>query len=183
MSNHFHLAFCPIDDGDLSDFMQWLMTAHVCRYHKHYHSNGHIWQGRFRAHPIQENDHLLTVLRYIERNPLRAGLVDRAEDWKWPSASAPRAGWPKLDPGPVARPINWRQWVNEPQAEAEIESLRGEEKGTRLVSVRRKRVASPFLLRLRSLAGAAATMSWRAEQECGLGQVERLARRVFISIQ
>ena len=73
MSNHFHLALWPFHDGDLSRFMMWLMTAHVRRYHKHYHSSGHVWQGRFRAHPIQEDGHLLTVLRYIERNALCAG--------------------------------------------------------------------------------------------------------------
>src|SRR5205807_6386322 len=51
----------------------WLTTAHVRRYHQHYHSSGHVWQGRFRSFPIQEDDHLLTVHRYIERNPVRAG--------------------------------------------------------------------------------------------------------------
>jgi putative transposase len=55
--------------------MGWFLTAHVRRYHQHYHSNGHVWQGRFRDFAIQEDDHLLTVLRYIERNPVRAGLV------------------------------------------------------------------------------------------------------------
>ena len=51
--------------------MQWLMTSHVRRYHRHYHSSGHVWQGRFKAFPIQQDDHLLTVLRYVERNPVR----------------------------------------------------------------------------------------------------------------
>ena len=57
------------------------LTAHVRRYHGHYRSSGHVLQGRFKAFPIQHDDHLLTVLRYIERNPLHAGLVARAEDW------------------------------------------------------------------------------------------------------
>jgi putative transposase len=59
--------------------------GHVRRYHGHYQSSGHVWQGRFKAFPIQQDEHLLTVLRYIERNPLRAGLVARAEDWLWSS--------------------------------------------------------------------------------------------------
>ena len=71
--------------------MMWLLTAHVRRYHQHYHSTGHVWQGRFRAFPIQEDDHLLTVLLYVERNALRAGLVRRAEDWRWCSAVRHRA--------------------------------------------------------------------------------------------
>ena len=53
MPNHFHLAVWPRNDGDLSDFMQWLLTAHVRRYHRHYHSTGHVWQGRFKAFPIR----------------------------------------------------------------------------------------------------------------------------------
>ncbi len=61
------------------------MTTRVRRYLRHYRSSGHVWQGRFKAFPTQEDEHLLTVLRYIERNPLRAGLVDRAEAWRWSS--------------------------------------------------------------------------------------------------
>ncbi|MGA9925826.1 MAG: transposase, partial [Isosphaeraceae bacterium] len=66
-------------DGDLSRWMHWLLTAHVRRYQRHYHATGHVWQGRFKAFPIQDDDHLLVVLRYVERNPLHAGLVGRAE--------------------------------------------------------------------------------------------------------
>ena len=74
--------------------MQWLLTAHVRRYHGHYGSDGHVWQGRFKAFPIQQDEHLLTVIRYVERNPLRANLVIRAEDWRWSSLAAPRADEP-----------------------------------------------------------------------------------------
>ena len=75
MPNHFHLVLWPRHDGDVSRFMQWLLTTHVRRYHQHHRTSGHVWQGRFKAFPIQENEHLLTVLRYVERNPLRAGIV------------------------------------------------------------------------------------------------------------
>ena len=81
MPNHFHLALWPYGDGDLSRWMQWLLTAHVRRYHRWYESSGHVWQGRFKAFPIEQDEHLLTVLRYIEQNPIRAKLVTRAEDW------------------------------------------------------------------------------------------------------
>ncbi len=80
MPNHFHMVLWPRHDGDLSRFMQWLLTAHVRRYHRHYHGSGHVWQGRFKAFPIQQDAHLLTVLRYVERNALRAGLVKRAAE-------------------------------------------------------------------------------------------------------
>jgi putative transposase len=114
----------PRRDGDLSDYMMWLLTAHVRRYHQHYHSSGHVWQGRFRAFPIQDDDHLLVVLRYVERNPVRAELVARAQDWLWSSAAPVRAAAPRLDPGPVVRPANWLDLVNEPQTEAEVERVR-----------------------------------------------------------
>ena len=79
MDNHFHLLVWPRGHGDLSASLMWLTTAHVRRYHQHYHSSGHVWQGRFRSFPIQDDDHLLTVHRYIERNPVGAGLVERAQ--------------------------------------------------------------------------------------------------------
>ena len=123
MPNHFHLVLWPRDDGHLSDYMQWLMTAHVRRYHQHYGSTGHVWQGRFKAFPIQEDEHLLTVLRYVERNPLRANMVARSEDWPWSSAATNREG-PPLDPGPVPRSEGWSEYVNQPQTEAEMRRLR-----------------------------------------------------------
>jgi hypothetical protein len=62
------------------------MTSHVRRDHRHYRGSGHFWQGRFKAFPVQSSDeHDLTVLRYVERNPLWAGLVTRSEDWEWSS--------------------------------------------------------------------------------------------------
>jgi putative transposase len=112
-----------VADGDLSDYMMWLLTAHVRRYHQHYHSSGHVYQGRFRSFPIQEDDHLLTVLRYIERNPVRAGLVERAQDWRWSSAALADDA-PMLDVGPVSRPEGWLEHVNRLQTESELEAVR-----------------------------------------------------------
>jgi putative transposase len=126
MPNHFHLVLWPRGDGDLSRWMQWLLTAHVRRYHRHYHGSGHVWQGRFKAFPIEQGEHLLTVLRYVERNPLRAGLVERAEEWQWSSlrlfTPQPQAQW--LHAGPVPRGRTWRAWVNQPQTELELARLR-----------------------------------------------------------
>jgi putative transposase len=124
LPNHFHLLLWPRADGDLSAYMMWLTTAHVGRYHRHYHSSGHVWQGRFRSFPIQEDDHLLTVHRYIERNAVRAGLVARAQDWLWSSAAPHREGMPVLAQGPVEYALDWLRYVNEPQTEAEVEALR-----------------------------------------------------------
>jgi putative transposase len=127
LPNHFHLVVLPKEDGDLSEWMHWLQNAHVRRYHQHYHSSGHIWQGRFRAFPIEQDEHLLTVLRYVERNPVRANLVRRAEQWLWSSARYWQAeeGRPSyLSIGPVPRPHPWLEWVNQPLTEAELEALR-----------------------------------------------------------
>ncbi len=87
--NHFHLVVRPHGDRDPSRWMHWLLTTHVRRYLKYYSHTGHVWQGRFKAFAAQDDDHLITVVRYVERNPVRAGLVTRAEDWPWSSLGAP----------------------------------------------------------------------------------------------
>jgi putative transposase len=112
MPNHFHLVLWPHQDGDLSRWMQWLLTSHVRRYHRHYDSSGHVWQGRFKAFPIQQDEHLLTVLRYVERNPVRAKTIPvrKAERWPWSSAGTPPKDLqrPTLNAWPVRRPDNWQ---------------------------------------------------------------------------
>lgn len=80
MPNHVHLALWPRHDGDVSRWMHWLLTTHVRRYRRRHDSSGHVWQGRFNAFPIEQDAHLLTVLRYIELNPVRAHLMAQAED-------------------------------------------------------------------------------------------------------
>ena len=126
LPNHFHLLLWPREDGDLSRWMQWLLTAHVRRYHRQYTSSGHVWQGRFKAFPIQKDEHYLSVLRYVERNPLRANLVERAQDWRWSSLSRPVA--PEaagmLSDGPLARGAGWTNHVNAVQSEGELAGLR-----------------------------------------------------------
>jgi putative transposase len=126
MPNHFHLVVWPREDGDLSRFMQWLLTSHVRRHHRHYQGSGHVWQGRFKAFPIQEDEHLLTVLRYVERNAVRANFTRKAERWPWSSAGQPPKGIekPRLDPGPARRGADWLSYVNQPQTEAELAALR-----------------------------------------------------------
>jgi putative transposase len=126
MPNHFHLVLWPYEDGDLSRWMQWLLTSHVRRYHKIRGTSGRVWQGRFKAFPIQEDRHLLTVMRYVERNPVRANLVQRASDWEWSSsARSEGARWPRLLTAcPVEIPENWEQLVNAPMNSEELEALR-----------------------------------------------------------
>ena len=121
------MALWPRDDGDLSRWMRWLMTTHVRRHLGRYRSSGHVWQGRFHAFPIQEDEHLLAVLRYIERNPLRAGLVERAEEWRWSSLrwlSAPGQAPLRLEPGTVPRGTLWVEGVNAVTADIDLEIAR-----------------------------------------------------------
>jgi putative transposase len=130
MPNHWHFVLWPQRDGELTAFLRWLTLTHTQRWHAHYHTagTGHLYQGRFRAFPVQQDDHLLTVLRYVERNPQRAGLVARAEDWRWSSLrlrqAEPEPGRWSLHAGPVPLPARWTAWVNEPQSPGEVEALR-----------------------------------------------------------
>jgi putative transposase len=126
MPNHFHLVLWPHGDGDLSVWMQWLLTAHVHGYRRRYRGGGHVWQGRFKAFPIAQDEHLLTVLRDSERNPLRANLVSWAEDWAWSSLPLwlrpPLLPW--HDPGPVLRHGGWLEYAQTPHSVAELAALR-----------------------------------------------------------
>ncbi len=125
MPNHFRLVIRPRGEGELGRWMQWLLTAHVRRYHRHYGTSGHVWQGRFKAFPVQDDDHLVAVLRYVERNALRAELVARAEDWKWSSLPSWLGGDPLLWRGkPAVRAKKWLERVNEPLSLGDLQRLR-----------------------------------------------------------
>jgi putative transposase len=126
MPNHFHLVMVPARAEELSKGIQWLMTSHVRRYHRHYGTSGHVWQGRFKSFVIQEDNHLLTVLRYVEANPVRAGLVSSAKDWVWSSHREVIGRAPRLlvDEVPIELPQDWTEYVDEPLTRKELEGLR-----------------------------------------------------------
>ncbi|MEN6405886.1 MAG: transposase [Thermoguttaceae bacterium] len=127
MPAHWHFVLWPRGNGDLSEFMRWLTVTHTQRWRAAHRTvgTGPLYQGRFKSFPIQKDDHLLAVLRYVERNPLRANLVDEAEAWRWSSLwhrmDGNKAG--LVDDGPLALPRRWRQHVEKPQTEAELEAL------------------------------------------------------------
>jgi putative transposase len=124
MPNHFHFVLWPQADGELSQFMFWLTTTHSMRWHvwRGTSGTGHVYQGRFKAFPIQQDAHFLRVCRYVERNALRAGLVPRAEAWPW-SSLAQRYGTRlpvELADWPVPRPDDWLDTIQaDPMAETE----------------------------------------------------------------
>jgi REP-associated tyrosine transposase len=106
----------PTTDDELSDFMQWLTSTHSKRWHVHHQTRGtgSVYQGRFKSFPVQTDSHFLTVCRYVEQNPLRAGLVQRAEDWAWSSLwdRCNNYNRVRLEEWPILRPVDWLESVN-----------------------------------------------------------------------
>jgi putative transposase len=122
LNNHFHLLMRPTG-ATISRILQSLLVSHTQRYHRHYQSGGHVWQGRFKSPVIQNDEHLLAVLQYIEANPLRAKLVRRAEDYPWSSYRAHALGdtnelvdrlvtFKQLSPNPAIRQRRWAERVH-----------------------------------------------------------------------
>ncbi len=131
MPNHWHMVVRPTRDRDLGNFVQRLTTTHVRRWHLHRNSvgSGHLYQGTYKSFPIQDDEHFLTVCRYVEQNPLRAGLVERAEDWPWSSLHRSIAKTTKqadvvLSEWPVPKPADWLSLVNNALTLKELEELR-----------------------------------------------------------
>ena len=130
MPTHWHLVLWPTGDKDMSEFMRWLSVTHSQRRHAHYHSSGsgHLYQGRFKSFPIQTDEHFLTVCRYVERNPVRAGLVGKTNEWRWSSMWRRVHGSEEskalLSSWPVDRPPDWLHRVVRPETERELEDLR-----------------------------------------------------------
>ena len=130
MPNHWHLALYPRKDGDLSDFMRWLSMTHTQRWHVAHKTvgSGHLYQGRYKSFIVEKNDYFYILLRYIERNSLRANLVTKAEDWQWSSLWRRAKGTQEqkelLSDWPVDRIDNYLKFVNTPQTEDEIEALK-----------------------------------------------------------
>src|SRR4051794_3878279 len=96
--------------------MGWVGVTHVCRHdvHDHRRGAGHLYQGRNKSFPVDQDEHFLTLCRYVEANALRADLVQRAEQWRWGGLLrlAHRAKGLDLSPWPVERPRNWMTLVN-----------------------------------------------------------------------
>jgi putative transposase len=130
MPNHWHLVLWPRRGGELSAFMRWLTLTHAQRWKRAHGAvgHGHLYQGRFKSFPVQEDHHLLTVLRYVERNPVRAGLAARAADWRWGSAFVREQRAhdlrPLLTSWPIDRPRGWAALVDRPQTEEEETAVR-----------------------------------------------------------
>jgi len=129
MPNHWHLILNPKNDGDLSKFMDWVTNTHTRRWHtgKGTIGQGHLYQGRYKSFICQDDTHFLTLIRYVERNALKANLVKKAENWKWSSVWRRENGTEKekklLTELPLELSRDYLTILNQPQSEKEEEAL------------------------------------------------------------
>ena len=135
MTNHFHRLLSPEPGQSVSRIMQSLSVAHTWRYHRTQGSVGHVWQGRFKSPVIEDDDHALVVLRYIEANPLRAGMVTDLASYPWSSYRlhgmgrsdpllSPLPAWETLAKDEASRQQHWRTRVHTPCTERELAAVR-----------------------------------------------------------
>ena len=130
MPNHWHLVLYPRNDGDLGIFMHQLTNAHTRRVHADTHTTGTgpLYQGRYKSFLGQDDAHFLTLVKYVERNPVRALLARKCEEWQWGSAWRRAHGSPEqqslLSESPVPFPKNYREWINTPEKEVALIAMR-----------------------------------------------------------
>jgi putative transposase len=87
MTNHVHFVAVPAGDESLGRGFRDTHQAYAAWFNKRLGQVGHLWQGQFYS-CVLDDAHMWSAVRYVERNPVRAGLVSRAEDWPWSSAAA-----------------------------------------------------------------------------------------------
>ncbi len=103
LQNHYHLLLQESSSGTLSEAMHWFNGSAAARYNIRHKIRGHLWQGRFKNRPIQDEPYFLQCLVYIDLNPARAGLAPNLIDWAFSSTKAhiERIPDPLLDPTPI----------------------------------------------------------------------------------
>lgn len=127
MTNHVHLIAVPLRAEALARALRGVHTVYAMQYNTRHSVSGHLWQGRFKSCPM-DNEYLWRALRYVERNPVRAGMVERAEDYPWSSAVA-HCGLrkdPLLDPAfpPQGAIPDWADWLASPEDEEHVQLIR-----------------------------------------------------------
>lgn len=133
MPNHFHIVLRPHHDGGLSDFMKRLTLTHTQRYRVYTDTvgDGPLYQGRYKSFIVQDDRYLFTVLRYVERNPITAGLIKDPLDWKFSSLYRRHRGSIQqrklLAPWIIDEPKDYLPMLKEPISGAEIEKIKESE--------------------------------------------------------
>jgi putative transposase len=121
MTNHVHLLATPKSADSISRCMQYLGRYYVRHFNYRYHRSGTLFEGRFKSSIVQTRDYLLTCQRYIELNPVRAGMVADPADYTWSSYRAhafgqavrlwqPHAEYLALGKTPAARMTGYRRF-------------------------------------------------------------------------
>jgi putative transposase len=122
MDNHFHLLLQLRDARHLSPLLAGLLRAYGHHVHRRYGFVGHLWQGRFKSPAVQRDGYLLSCGRYLERNPVEAGLVAAPWDYAWSSSRCYALGEPtpllaenpcyaELAPDRAGRQRRWREFL------------------------------------------------------------------------
>ncbi|MEK7128747.1 MAG: transposase [Patescibacteria group bacterium] len=130
MSNHWHLVLYPKNDGDLGAFMHRLSNAHTRKVHARTNTNGsgHLYQGRYKSFLVDSENYLLAVIKYVERNAVRAKLVRRCEDWQWGGAWRRVHGTTEqkklLDRIPTSLPDDYTKWINASERPDNLDAIR-----------------------------------------------------------
>jgi putative transposase len=130
MPNHFHLVIYSQKNEELPKFMKWLSTTFVQRWHLKHDTigTGHLFQGRYKSFPIKYERHLLQVLFYVDRNAVRAGLVKKAQEWRWSSVWIRIYGNEKqkelLSLWPIEIPMNYLDIVNKKDKFDDLKNIR-----------------------------------------------------------
>lgn len=135
MTNHVHLLLEPTQAGDLGRFMQSVGRRYVRYVNDTYRRSGTLWEGRFKSAVVSRDEYLIVCSRYIELNPVRAGMVAHSADYPWSSYQYRALGQPdglvdedpwyaSLGPDAVARQRTYRAWIDETIGEEEWAQIR-----------------------------------------------------------
>lgn len=103
MSNHVHLLVSPPDAGSIASMMRWLGCRYVRYFNARYGRTGTLWEGRYKSTPVESSRYFFTCSRYIELNPVRAGLVDHPAEYPWSSYHRNALG--RIDPLVTSHPV------------------------------------------------------------------------------
>jgi putative transposase len=135
MGNHLHLLASPSDTKGLARMMQWVGRFYVPYFNRKYDRSGTLWQGRFKTSVIESEQYFMLCSRYIELNPVRAGIAAQVSGYRW-SSYAHHVG-DKSDPLIVDHPLYWalgntpfereavyRQWMAQAIVQEDVDKLR-----------------------------------------------------------
>ena len=144
MTNHFHLLVEPAEVGDLGRFMQSVGRRYVRYVNKTYERSGTLWEGRFKSATVSRDEYLIACSRYIELNPVRAGLVAHPKDYRWSSYPRRALGmgdrlldedpwYARLGTTEKERQEKYRHWIDSQINERESEEIRQATQRGRLI--------------------------------------------------